>query len=286
MADVREIDKYVEQIKTWMQQMQPFIDKFGEDVRNAQEARQRVEDENLRITDERRQAEADAAALAARELHATKWVPINSLCKKMDEMDAELGGLDERVTDLEMEIDRVREEAAEVKEVVTLRLVELGYLQPDASARDAFARMSVEDGEVPFEPPPPPKSNEELTEECEQLVKRLAAYHELVVQGLQQIDEWRQRNITKERSYHELAADNANLQLTMGQVRVLLSCSYWRTLTLNLLFSSWIRASSRLTSSSSKTRKSLRSAPYYNATRLSDRRSRLRRRRPTRLPRS
>lgn len=258
LANVQEIDKYVEQTKVWMDEMRTKIDQIRENVRTAEEARQRVEDENRRIEAERKRAAEEAEALAVKQAHAAKWMPINSLCKTMEEMDLKMGDLDERVTDVELEIDRVRQEAASAQEAVTQRLVELGYLKPDRAAYAALARSSVEEGEVPFEPPAPPKSNEELTEECELLVKKMDEYNDLVVRGLEQVSEWRQRNITKERSYHELAADNAKLQITMAEVCIS-PFVLWPRYSRRILSSSWKRASNRRTSASSKTKRLPRS---------------------------
>ena len=214
--EVNEYQNYVAEIYSWKSSIQPLVDRFQDKVRIAEEERRRVEDENARILEERKKAEAEAEELAAKEAQAAKWIPINSLRKKMEEMDIKFDDIQDRVTDLEEEIDRVREEAMSPEEAVMRRLVELGYRKPAPDVD--FSRRSVEEGEVPFEPPQPPKSNEELTEDCERMEKKLAKYNDAIKSGLKQLEEWRERNLTKDRSYHELVVDNKELHLAVTKV--------------------------------------------------------------------
>lgn len=217
LKDAENVGSYVETTEAWLAQMRASVDEMEEKVRRAEDAQRRVEEENRRIEEEQKRAATEAQTLRV----AQKWVPITSTRKTMVEIEETVGKLEDRVTDLEYEFLHMRENTPSAGDVVFQRLVELGFCKSTDALSDVLARQkSLEEGEMPFEPPSRPKSNEELTDECKRLEKLLKGYTAVVQHGQQQLTELQERRVTRDRSYHELAADNASLALTIKEVRL------------------------------------------------------------------
>ncbi|RDX56546.1 hypothetical protein OH76DRAFT_1550995 [Lentinus brumalis] len=219
LKDAENVGSHIEAINKWMAQMRISVEEYKETIERAEAAQRRVEEENRRIEEERKCAAAEAVTQAEKLRVAQQWVPITSTRKAMVEIEETFGKLEERVTDLEYDFNHMREKTPSAGDVVFQRLVELGFCKSTEAMSEVLARQkSLEEGEMPFEPPLRPKSNEELTDECERLEKLLEGYTAVVQHGQQQLTELQERRVTRDRSYHELAADNASLTLTIKEL--------------------------------------------------------------------
>ncbi|KAI0748340.1 hypothetical protein C8Q80DRAFT_1270761 [Daedaleopsis nitida] len=205
--ELRSVHEYMDGIKSWKNTIQPLIDQAREIISKAEDVRRRTE-ENKRIEDEQKTAAAEAEARAEKKAHEAKQ-PIASTRKAMTDIDAKMVDLEERITNMEFEFDDLRKDAPAIKEAVDQRLIELGYRKAIEPVQ--LLRMLVEDGEMPFEPPKPPKTNEELTDECDRLEAELTRLNEAVVLGLKQMEELRTRNTTRSRSHYEVRLDSERL---------------------------------------------------------------------------
>ncbi|RPD66347.1 hypothetical protein L226DRAFT_609206 [Lentinus tigrinus ALCF2SS1-7] len=216
MKDAENVRRHVEDIRNWMAKMNESISELQETIQDVQDAQRRIEEENRQIEEEQKRAAAEAEIEAEKQRAVQKWVPINSTRKAVTEVEERVTSLEERVADLEYDLEYLRETTPSTGDVVLQRLVELGICKSTEPPAGQLERQeSLEEGEMPFVPPPPPKSNEELTEECERLGKRLDEYSIVAEHGQQQLKELQERRFTRDRSYHELAGDNARLALTI-----------------------------------------------------------------------
>ncbi|KAI0724023.1 hypothetical protein C8T65DRAFT_724036 [Cerioporus squamosus] len=200
LKDAQKVGSYVEATENWIAQMRQSVVEIEETVRRGEDAQRRVEEENRRIEEEKKRAAAKAESEAERLRVAQNWAPISSTRKAMVEIEETFTQLEERITDLEYDFIHMRENT------------------PLRGTSYCSASSSSEEGEMPFEPPSRPKSNEELTEECERLEKLLQGYSAAVKHGQQQLTELQERRVTRDRGYHELAADNAKLALTIKEL--------------------------------------------------------------------
>ena len=226
LKDAESVGGHIEDIRSWMEKMTFSVAELEETVRHAEDAQRRLEEDSRRIEDEQKHAAAQAEVKLAKQHTEEKNPPdLTGKAIKIEEMIVEL---DERVTDLEYAFADMREATPTPGDVVFQRLVELGFCKPTpAQAAQLERRGSLEEGEMPFVPPAPPKSNEELTEVCETLGKRLEQCNTVIETSQQQVNELLGRTSTREKDYNYLAADNASLLLAIKAVRHCPRSSVW-----------------------------------------------------------
>ncbi|KAI1794567.1 hypothetical protein LXA43DRAFT_1091632 [Ganoderma leucocontextum] len=210
-AELEQVRVYVTQIQGWLEEIRPMVEKRQETYQQAEEQRQQVEEEQKKAAEE---AEARAKA----QLNKAKWAPITSERVLMAELRALAEDLDDRATDLEEGMDELRNESASAAEVVSRVLEERGYQKQSGLDAPRISQTPSEEGEVRPERPAPPRSYEELLEDVTKLKKRFKKANREFVESAEKFERHEQSTLARKRDYHELARDNANLNLKVQEL--------------------------------------------------------------------
>ena len=100
-------------------------------------------------------------------------------------------------------------------------------LTPPCSARAESGETLRQDAPVP--PPRVAKSSDELAEACTTLQGQLEELTESIEKRLTQLKVQRERNLVRDREYHELALENKDLAIAISRVG-LFNVSHFRVL--------------------------------------------------------
>ncbi|OSD08647.1 hypothetical protein PYCCODRAFT_41527 [Trametes coccinea BRFM310] len=199
-SELEPVKNYVAQTNAWLESVGLAVQQYEE--------RTRVEAEARREAEQRAKAEAEARAAAAEEARRQ----VAAVTTRADD-------LDEKLTDLELAFDELRVVPLDVDQVVSKLLVQVAQeLDITVHLPSPPQQSQPEEGEVSPTPPPPVKTEKELAEECERLERGLAECGELLNGLLRQVEDQKARNVPKDLVYHQLAADNAAMELRLQEV--------------------------------------------------------------------
>ncbi|KAI0362359.1 hypothetical protein OH77DRAFT_1416607 [Trametes cingulata] len=197
--EVENVRQWVAEIQTWMDSIRPTVEQQRDTARAIAKAKE----------------EADAAARAEAEAKAKALEEAQS---RVAGVQATVDDLEEKMADLEHHFEELRFSGPEIGEQLSamLKTVEqrLGISLQPPEARES-SQGTVEEGEVQL---PPPKTRAELAKECTELERQLAECNERLARVLQQMEAEKARNLTKDLAYHQLAADQAEMQIKLNEL--------------------------------------------------------------------
>lgn len=196
---------WADSTKAWIDEVRPLVEQRLETDRTTAQMKQEEE--------EAMAAEAEATAKEMEEAQA-----------RLELVNSQVDSLEDQVTDLEHQIEELRMTPTGTADIVAtiLRSRKDIVLPPEPSAA---SQKSAEEGEVP---PPPRKTQAQLTTEVAQLERELEGREARLEELLKQIEEEKGRNLERKRAYHQLAAETAELQLQMSKVRTRAVSYPWR----------------------------------------------------------
>ncbi|KAI0673010.1 hypothetical protein C8Q78DRAFT_1077313 [Trametes maxima] len=186
--EVRGVEQWVEGVNAWMESVRPFVQQYEDAVRAANEARAE------------REAEAEAESRRQEERRSR----VAALAARVD-------GLEETMTELELQMEEMRIGGPPVEDVVSDVLgrweQQMGIRLPDPDVdADAGSGRS------------PPKTEAEVAEEYARLEQALAACVQGQAATEELVKEQKARNVAKSLVYHHLAGDQAQMQLQLTEL--------------------------------------------------------------------
>ncbi|KAH9945927.1 uncharacterized protein BXZ73DRAFT_95448 [Epithele typhae] len=177
-------------IRRWMAQVPAVVESSKANIQILEQKKQEIVKQKKRIEEEERVAAAAAAAVEA----AAK--PLRDLFDAIQKTSKKVS---ENMFDLESYYAELRETPIKPGDAINDALVERNIVQPG-------------------QPPRFGKSSEELVPEIAYLAQMIDENEEKLQIGLQQVKELREYNVILERTFHSLAADNADLTAMLQQL--------------------------------------------------------------------
>ncbi|KAH9857094.1 hypothetical protein C2E23DRAFT_856608 [Lenzites betulinus] len=191
--EVADVDAWAGGLRGWMDTVRPAVQEHQEKERARIWAQQQAEEEA------RARAEAEAAK---REETRVRVAAVTSRTASLEDG---LTDLEERMTNLQMT-------ALDADKIVVRVLQErLGV----SLATPTSSQLSVEEGEVP---PQPPMTHSELTARCAELSRQLQECIHRSMETQQLIVDEITKNQTKKAFYHDLAADQARMEVRLHKL--------------------------------------------------------------------
>ncbi|KAI0819498.1 hypothetical protein BC628DRAFT_1332619 [Trametes gibbosa] len=188
--EIAEVDEWAGGLRAWMGGVSPVVQQHLETERARARAREEAETA----------ARAKAVAEAARREEARERVAA---------VTSRTGRLEEGLTDLELQMEELQIAHINTEEIV-VRVLEdrLGV----SLAAPELSQRSIEEGEVP---PPPPMTRAELAERCTDLDRQLKECVQRIAETQRHIEEEISKNTAKKIAYHELASEQARMELRL-----------------------------------------------------------------------
>ena len=215
--ELAELEKYVEDIRAWMRTVPTTLDASRQVISTLEEEKLRRHEQKKR-DDEAAKRKAEARASA--QLNAAKLDSHNAIMKEVNEATMKL---QERMTDLEIYFNQLRDTMPTPQGVTREILVQKGYIRQPERHTGGFS------SDAPVPPPRVAKSSDELAEACTTLQGQLEELTESIEKRLTQLKVQRERNLVRDREYHELALENKDLAIAISRVG-LFNVSHFRVL--------------------------------------------------------